>query len=93
MVDAPPAPHRRLPVGLGVAVDHEHVQLGGGADVDYGHGLPGTVGARRPDGCVEHPLVERAQPGNVLGDPGNVVHAVEQHWPSFADHSIVLRQP
>ena len=81
VVDAPAAPHRGLPIRLGVALDREDVDLGVRADADDRHGLAGLLAVRtgRTDLGVEHLGVEAAEPGDVLRDPGDVVDPVEQH--------------
>ena len=68
VVDATPPPHRRLPVGLGVAVDGHDVQLGVRADADDRHRLPGVlpVWAGGTDLGVEDLGVEPAEARDVV---------------------------
>lgn len=79
VIDATTAPHRGLAIGLGVAVDHEDVQLSGRPDIDHGHRLARPVATRGSDDSIEHHRVKPAKPIDVLGDPGDVVHTVQQH--------------
>ena len=68
-----------MPVGLGVALDHEDVQLGVRADADDGHRLGTVVPVVTgwSDLGVEDLGIEPAQPGGVPGQPGDVVDAIE----------------
>jgi len=74
-----PRPPWGLPVGLGVALDHQDVQPGVRADADDGYRLVTVVPvlAGWSDLGVEDLGIEPAQPGGVLGQPGDVVDAIE----------------
>ena len=59
MVEAAPAEHRRLVVGLGVPVDLEDVQLGAPTDPQDDHARPaGRLWTVPLDGGAEHVDVE-----------------------------------
>ncbi len=80
VVDPAAAEHRRLPIGLGVALDLEHVELGERPDVD--HRQPGTgvrTGVDLPDPGLEHLSVELGQAIGVVGDDRDMVQAIQQH--------------
>ena len=79
MVETAALEHRHLAIGLGVAVDLEHVEFGVRADVDHceAHSLRGRrLDHRRR---IEHLLVEREQPIDVVREEPHVVQAIEQH--------------
>src|SRR5207244_5129699 len=80
MVDPPPPEHRRLAVGLGVALDLEDVQLPAGPDVDEREAHARLLFDVARDRGVEHLLVEAVQALAVVGDDGDVVHTVEEHF-------------
>ena len=79
MVDAAPAEHRRLALGLGVPVDLEEVDLGLLADAHEGEHPLVAHPLLAEDLGLEHVAVEVDEPLGVLGDDGHVVHSVQQH--------------
>ena len=89
VVEPAPTEHRRLVVGLVVAVDLEDVQLGGRTDVDHGHARPaGELLAVELHGGPEHVDVERLEPVGVVGNDGHMVESLSEHQVStshFAD--------
>ena len=56
VVDAPPTEHRHLTLGLGVALDLEHVEHGAVADVDEGEAEPLLAAGRV--GLADHARLE-----------------------------------
>ncbi len=86
MVDPAPAEHRRLAIGLGVAVDLEDVELGVRADVDdrQVHRTRLGIGRAQVDDRLEDLLVEAVEPRRIVGQRGDVVEAVEQHGLSLS---------
>ena len=80
VVEPAPTEHGRLVVGLAVAVDLEHVQLGGRADVDDGHARPsGELLTVELHGGPEHLDVERLEPVGVVGNDGHMVQSLREH--------------
>ena len=80
MVEAAPAEHRRLVVGLGVPVDLEDVQFGASTDPQDDHARPARHLRTVPlDGGAEHVDIEALQPVGVVGDDRNVVETVGEH--------------
>jgi len=70
-----------LPVRFVVALDRDDVELGVRPDPDHGHRLAGVLPVRagRTHLGVEHLGEELAEPGDVFGDPGDVIDAVKEH--------------
>jgi SAM-dependent methyltransferase len=64
--------------GCGIAVHLEDVQFAARADVDHGEPAGADLLAMG-NRCVEYFSVELYEPFGVVGDHGNMVHAIEQH--------------
>ena len=88
VVDRTPAEHRRVPRGLGVVGELEHVELRVGADGDEREpALSAVVSLAVADGLVgehggaEDVAVEGVEAVGVLREHGHVVDARQQHGP------------
>jgi hypothetical protein len=90
VVEAPPAKHRRLMVGLSVPDDLEEIEHGRRTNLHKGEpqvSLHGVV----EHGCVKHVPIKGVEPICVLGEYCHVIDAGRQHVISFTQCQLGAR--